>query len=204
MTLYEFLLALHVIAAIIWLGAGFVLALQVFAAERAGAHDRVVDHHADVDWLSTRLFIPASLATLLLGFLVVAEGSWSLDQLWIVIGLGGWLASFLIGILVFKPAAERIAALREEERGPNDPELAALVRRVNIFDRIELLVLFLVAADMVIKPTGDDTGVLLVGAALIAIVGAATVAALRREEPPAPLTETAGPPAVNAGRHSNS
>jgi uncharacterized membrane protein len=191
-TFYEFLLALHVIAVIIWLGAAFVIAVLVFGAERAGAQGRVVSYHADVDWLSTRLFIPASLATLLLGFLIVAEGSWSLDTLWIAIGVGGWVATFLTGILFFKPAAERIAALKEE-RGPNDPEVAQLIHRVNIVDRIDLLVLFLVVADMVIKPTGEDTVVLIVGAALIAIVGAATAAALRRQTAPAPLAETPGP-----------
>lgn len=189
MTLYELLVVLHVFAVIIWLGAAFVLAVLVFGAERAGDKEKEAGYHADVDWLSTRLFIPASLSVLVLGFLLVAEGSWSLDQLWIAIGLAGWLATFLIGILFFKPAAERIAALKEEH-GPDHPEVVHLIRRVNVIDRVDLLVLFLVVADMAIKPTGDDTGVLIGGAVLITIAVVGAAASLRRQPDRAAIAAT--------------
>jgi uncharacterized membrane protein len=189
MTFYEVLLVLHVFAAIIWLGAAFVLAVLVYGAERAGDKGREAGYHADVDWLSTRLFIPASLSVLVIGILLMIDGSWSLDTLWIAIGLGGWIATFLIGILFFKPEAEKIAALMEEH-GPGHPEVAERIRRVNIVDRLDLLVLFLIVADMVVKPTGDDTGVLIGAAAIIAVVGLATASALRRQ-PTTVAAETA-------------
>lgn len=47
--------------------------------------------------------------------------------------------------------------------------------------RVELAVLFVVVADMTIKPTGDDVGILLVGLAFIVGVAALAVAGLRRD-----------------------
>ena len=169
MTLYEFLLFLHVVAAIIWLGAGFVLAVLMFGAQLAGDREKEAGHHSDVDWLAERLFIPASMATLVFGLLLIAEGPWSFDQLWITLGLVGWLASFGIGILYFKPEAERIDKLAAEH-GPDHPELRRRISRVNAVDRFELTILFLVVADMTLKPTGDDVGVLIAGVAILAAV----------------------------------
>ena len=181
MTRYELLLALHIAATIIWLGAGFVLGLLILGAERAGDRAKEASYHQDVGWLSTRLFIPASLSTFVFGLLLVADGSWSLDQLWIAIGLAGWLASFLMGFFFFKPEAERIGALAQEH-GPGHPEVGRRVHRLNVIDRFQLVILFLVVADMVIKPTGDDGAVLIAGALILVAVGALAIASARRTD----------------------
>ena len=175
MTRYELLTFLHVTAAIIWLGAGFVIGLLVFGAARAGEREREAGYHRDVGWLAPRLFIPASLSTFIFGLLLVIDGDWDLDTLWITIGMAGWLVSFLLGILYFKPEGERIAGL-VEEHGPGNVEADARLHRLNIVDRLQLAILFTVVADMVIQPTGDDTGVLIVGAVILvgALVAALT------------------------------
>ena len=183
MSLYELFLFLHVTAAIVWLGAGFVFSVLIFGAERAGDRAKEAGYHSDIDWLAERLFIPASLATLVFGLLLVAEGSWSFEQLWITLGLAGWLVSFLIGILYFKPEAERIDALTAEH-GPDYPELQRRLKRVTAVDRFELSILFLVVADMTLKPTGDDAGVL-VAMAVIAALAALPMARLARGPAPA-------------------
>ena len=38
------------------------------------------------------------------------EGPWAFDQLWVLLGLAGFAATFLTGLLVIKPESERIAA----------------------------------------------------------------------------------------------
>lgn len=182
MDLYELLLFLHVAAAIIWIGAGFVLALLVFGAERANDRLKEAGYMRDIDWLAPRLFIPASLATLLLGILVVIEGPWSFGDLWIVIGLGGWAASFLVGILYFKPEGERIAHLVESQ-GPGSREAGRRLQRLNVVDRIQLTLLFVVVANMVVKPTGDDVGALVALAAVFVLACLAGLAAVRRHAP---------------------
>lgn len=190
MTRYELLTFLHIAAAVIWLGAGFVIAVLVYGATKSGEHEREAGYHRDVGWLAPRLFIPASLATLLLGILLVIDGDWEMD-LWIIIALVGWLVSFLLGILYFKPEGERIGAL-VAEHGPANREATDRVYRVNLVERAQLTILFVVLADMVIKPTGDDTGVLIVGAGVVA--GAVAIAAgMIRSHTPTPP-----PPAAHA------
>ena len=167
MTRYELLTFLHLASVVIWLGAGFLIAVLVFGAERAGDRMREAGYHRDVGWLAPRLFIPASLSSLIFGVLLVIDGPWTFDYLWINIGLVGWLVSFLLGILYFKPEGERIGEIAERE-GPASPEIARRLHRLNIVDRLQLLILFSVVADMAIKPTGDDTGVLVAGVAILA------------------------------------
>jgi uncharacterized membrane protein len=181
-SLYDALLLLHIVAAIIWLGAGFVLTLLVLRAERAGDEESESRHHQDASALAPLLFIPASMATLVFGLLLVAEGSWSFEQLWVSLGLAGFLVSFGVGILYFKPEGERIDAL-VEEHGPEYGEVRSRIRRLNAVDRIEVTVLFLVVGDMVLKPTGDDIGILLAGAAILAGVAVLSFATAQRAAP---------------------
>ena len=179
MTRYEVLVFLHIAAAIVWVGAGFVLAVLLLGAERAGDRVRGTGHHRDAGWLTPRLFIPSSLATLVLGILVVLDGPWSFGDLWIVIGLAGWAASFVLGFFYFKPEGERIGAL-VEQHGAAHPEVARRLDRLNVVDRIQLTILFLVVADMVIKPTGDDVGALIAGAVILAAAAMLGAASVRR------------------------
>lgn len=179
MTFYELLLFLHVAAVVIWLGAGFLIAVLVFGAERAGDRQKEAGHHQDVAWLAPRLFVPASFSTLVLGILLVIDGEWQLDQLWIVIGLVGWAVAFVLGFFYFRPEGERIGAM-VAERGPADAEVDYRIRRLNAVDRVQLLILFVVLAAMILKPTGDDGGLLVVGAAVIAAATATAIAAVRR------------------------
>lgn len=192
MTRYELLLFLHVAAAVIWLGAGFLIAVLVFGAERAGNRQKEAGHHQDVAWLAPRLFVPASLATLIIGILLVVDGDWSLDQLWIVIGLVGWAIAFVLGFFYFRPEGERIGAM-VAERGPVDSEVDYRIRRLNVVDRLQLTILFVVLAAMVIQPTGDDTATLVAGAAIL--LGGTAIAALaeRRARTPGPAHRGAGP-----------
>ena len=179
MSLYEILTFLHIVAVIIWLGAGFVIGLLVLGAARSGDRVREGGYHRDVGWLAPRLFIPASLSTFILGVLLVIEGSWSFEQLWITIAVCGWLISFLLGFFYFKPEGERIGALIAEH-GPAHPEVDRRIHRLNVVDRVQLLILFLMVADMVLKPTGeDDAGVLVAGAVIIAAAVALALASIR-------------------------
>ena len=178
MTLYELLLMLHVFAAIIWLGAGFVFTVLLALARNANDAEREASYHADIDRLATILFIPSSLATFIFGLLTAIEGNWDFGQAWIVIGLAGWLASFLIGVLYFKPESERITALSEQGEAAMT-EVLSRSRRMTAVDHFELMVLFVVAAAMVLKPTGDDPGVLIALAAILGVVAFANLPALR-------------------------
>lgn len=182
MTLAELLLGLHVIASIIWLGAAFVLTLLALRVERMGDAAAKAALNAQNDWLAPRLFIPAATLTFVFGLLLVIEGSWDLGQLWIVLGVAGWLMTFVTGFFYFKPDGERINEL-VQAHGIGHPEVERRFDRMEAVGRVELTVLFLIVADMVIKPTGDDVGVLLAGAAILIGVAALVLSSAGRPQP---------------------
>ena len=177
MTLYELLLMLHVFSAIIWLGAGFVFTVLLVLARREGDAEREASYHADIDRLATLLFIPAAMATFIFGLSAAIEGNWDFGQAWILIGITGWLVSFLIGILYFKPESERISALAEQGEA-GIAEAMTRSKRMTAVDNFELTVLYVVAAAMVLKPTGDDPGILIAFAAVLGLVAFVNARAL--------------------------
>ena len=183
MSLEEVLLLLHIVAAIIWLGAGFLLFVVILRAELAGDMETEGRYHQEVSVLAPILFIPSSLATMIFGLLLVAEGAWSFEQLWVTLGLVGWLLSFGTGFLYFKPEGERIGAL-VAEHGPMYGEVQSRIRRLNAIDRIQVTLLFLVVADMVLKPTGDDVGMLLIMAGVLVAVAVLALGYARRRTAP--------------------
>ena len=165
MSFYELLLFGHIVAAIIWLGSGVLLDVLAFKAERA--HDdeglrRVASDSAD---LSLKLFLPSSLTVLVLGLLLVADGPWSFGDLWVVLGLAGYLATFLTGILVMKPGSEHVDEI--VTRDGMTTEARTAIRKLLAKGQVDSVVLYVVVAVMVLKPTGDDVGVLAVMAAVV-------------------------------------
>src|SRR5688572_13236346 len=122
MSLYELLLLIHIISAITWVGSAttyFALELQT---DLSGDLDREASQNEDAKWLSPRLFIPASMATLIFGVLAAIEGNWDFGSLWIIIGLTGFAVSFATGIGYFEPEIKKLAA-EIERSGPAGPEV---------------------------------------------------------------------------------
>jgi uncharacterized membrane protein len=194
MTLYEFLLFIHITATVVWVGAGLMSLVLAIGYDRDGDEPAIRRFLADQERLATRLFIPASLTVLIFGIaLVIESDAWSFEYLWIVLGLVGFAATFVTGLFMIKPASERIGAAMEREGGRLTPALRTDIRKLIVMARLDYVVLLLVIADMVIKPTGDD-GAVLIGMALIAVAGVAYILmALRALDAKAePASATAG------------
>jgi uncharacterized membrane protein len=175
MSRYELYLLIHILGAIVWVGAHASLQYLALRAERVGDDDalkRVLD---DGDALA-KIIIPASLAVVIAGVLMVLDGPWSFSMLWIDLGLAGFAATFLTGMLLLEPAGKRLSARVEAEGGFTAP-VAAQAKRLLAVARVDALVIVLVVAVMVAKPTGDDVAFLLALAAIL-LVGAVT--AVRR------------------------
>ena len=176
MSRYELLLFLHIASAITWLGAGLYVQFIASRAQRARDFDNLARIAREVGAASNAYFIPASLATLLFGILTTIDGPWSFGDLWILIGLAGWAATFATGTFFLGPSGKRIAELLQSDRAAAVNE----IRRVLLISRIDLVVLYTVVADMVLKPTTDDVGTLIVFAAVVAVGVAFVVMQLRR------------------------
>jgi uncharacterized membrane protein len=174
MSRYEFLLFAHVVSVIVWLGAGTTFTLiAIFGdrelMQRLGPLGRR---------LGPRVFAPASAGTLVFGILLVLDGSWTFDPLWIKLGFAGFATSFIVNVLVRAPIARRMG------KGTLDPRRGG--RMLGELARFELTVLYLTVADMLAKPTSADTWTLVVGGAILALVAlAAALGALRPAGSPA-------------------
>jgi uncharacterized membrane protein len=175
MSSYEFLFVLHIIVVIIWLGAGFTMDVLFLRAERTRNPAELGKTGELQEWLVPRVFIPSGLLTLVLGVLLAWDGPWSFGDLWILIGLAGWVASFGVGFLFLRPQGEKMKEI-VAQYGPTSVEAQRQGRRLGVVSRVQLLALFLVVVDMVLKPTSDDPWTLVVLAAIL--VAAAVVGAL--------------------------
>src|SRR3712207_9260960 len=95
---YEVYLFFHVASVIVWLGAGVGLTIQALRAERARDNAALKKLPDDAVPLSNYVFTPAALATPVFGLLMVLDGPWDFDQLWITLGLAGWVLTLVTGL----------------------------------------------------------------------------------------------------------
>ncbi len=149
-TTYEWLLAPHILAAVIWVGGAMIVQLFAWRAVSSGDPQRVATFAGDAEWIGMRIFLPASLLLVFFGFLLIGEGSWGYPA-WIVIAIAIWIASFLTGALFLGPESGRINKL-SEEHGADSEIVQARLRRIFLVSRIELVFLLLLVLDMVLKP----------------------------------------------------
>jgi uncharacterized membrane protein len=149
---YDWLLLGHILAAIAWVGGA--ISMQVVGARlvKAETAEAVAAYARAAEWLAPRLFMPASLAVLGFGIAMVSMNeAWSIRQLWIILGLAGIAISGIGGAMFFGPQSRRIAdAVRTE--GAESARAQALIRRIFVVGRFDVLLLLLIVADMVLKP----------------------------------------------------
>jgi uncharacterized membrane protein len=148
--MYDWLLFLHVVAAMVWLGGGIVIAALAARALRDPAPDAVAQFVTTLRVIGPRVLAPATVAVVGLGvWMVLYSTAWSFGQLWVQLGLGLFAVAFLIGAAYQSRAA--IKADRAAAAGEHDEARRQLGRWALGYGAIVLL---LVAAtwDMVFKP----------------------------------------------------
>jgi uncharacterized membrane protein len=148
---YLFWKALHVLAALIWVGGGLAITLLVLRTEQSGDANRLVDLGEHADWIGKYAFVPSSLLVLPTGIAMNINGDLDWGQFWIIFGLIAWGTSAAIGIGYITPRVSRLTAL-VSERGPTDPEAQLLLRNIALAARIDVAVLLMIIVDMTVKP----------------------------------------------------
>jgi uncharacterized membrane protein len=176
MTKYEIYLTFHVLMAIVWLGGGLAISILGWRISLTNDGRALAGFAKQTEWIGMRVFMPASLVLLVLGFLMIHEGPWSYSMLWIDIALVGFAVTFLTGLLYLGPQSGKIGKLIEAE-GPESAAVQAQIRRILFVSRLDLITLFAIAGDMLVKPTGEDGMILAVAALAIAGLAAAVTRA---------------------------
>jgi uncharacterized membrane protein len=148
---YEWLLFLHIAAAIVWLGGGMAIQVLAIRANRAVDPARMTTIAHEAEWFGTRIALPSSLTVLVVGIILTIDGPWDFGQTWIVLALIGFGLSFVTGAAFLGPESGRIGKLLAAE-GPESPAVRARIQRIFLVSRIELVLLYLIVLDMVLKP----------------------------------------------------
>ncbi len=96
-TTYEWLKAIHVLAAVIWVGGAATLQAMAFVVLRSKDPREMASFSRNAGFVGERLFTPASLVLVVFGAWAVHEGGWSYSQTWLWVGVLVFAASFVVG-----------------------------------------------------------------------------------------------------------
>lgn len=108
--IYNWIKTLHVLAAIVWVGGGIFIQIYVTRLKRANDQTRLMAFAKDVERFGTMVFLPASIAVLIFGIVMIWYApQWEITQLWVIIGLLGIANTIVVGACssVPRPAGSR-------------------------------------------------------------------------------------------------
>jgi uncharacterized membrane protein len=155
---YKALLAIHILCAIAWVGGGIMITLQAERARLAKNEPELLNVVEQADFFATRMFIPLALVLLGVGFGMVAVGNIGFNHPFVMIALGGWAVSFLIGAGFLGPQSGKVKKLAAAAAGGMEvdvpAEAMARINKIVLVARVDLVILALVVINMVVKPGG--------------------------------------------------
>jgi len=148
---YSAFKAIHVLAAVIWIGGGAFLTILGVAAERKKDPVELATIARRAATVGEKLFAPAGLVVVAMGIAMMVNTDWGWGRFWVVAGLVGYAITFVTGVGVLAPMAKKVTAL-VDDKGPADPETMAAIGKVLMIARVDIALLLLVVVDMVTKP----------------------------------------------------
>jgi uncharacterized membrane protein len=150
-TLYDWLMFLHVLAAMTWVGGLVILVALSGQVLRSGDRDAIARFSGSLRRVGPVVLAPSTVAVVSLGIgLVLDDNEWSFGQSWIVLALALFAAAFLFGAIFQSHAAIQV---QHAVDAGNDADAARLLRRWAWGTRLILLLLVVITWDMVVKPT---------------------------------------------------
>jgi uncharacterized membrane protein len=148
--LYDWLLLLHLLGAMVWLGGLAILTVLVTLALRSRDPQAISRFVQSLRVVGPATFVPSMAAVLGFGiWMVVHSDAWDFDQTWIQIAFGLFAAAFLVGAVFQSRSA--IGAQRALEAGEHG-EAARRLRTWAWGGLLILVLLVVVTWDMVFKP----------------------------------------------------
>lgn len=146
--MYELLVVIHILSAMVWVGGALVLMLgfrQLKRSEGQAAVDTTLDR---LEPAVNRIFLPAPFLVILTGLtLVGVSDAWSFSQVWVYLAIGLFVVVLIMGGGFGDRMERQMRQAREDGRSLPD-----------LFDRwlrlgfIEMGVIFVIIGLMVYKP----------------------------------------------------
>lgn len=137
----------HVVAAMVWVGGGFVLVLVERNAWRRGGEASLVRTMDDLEWLDNWVFTPAPLLAIGTGVaMVTMSEAWSFSQPWVYLAMGLILIEFVFGYRDLRRLKEA------REQGVDSLQFGQALRSYLRMAPMAIALLIGVVALMVFKP----------------------------------------------------
>ena len=152
MNLESWLHFFHVVAAIVWLGGGFMLVMVGLRVRSSANPQAIAEIARTIPFIGIRVMGPAWIVLLVTGiWMVLGSSAWSFTQLWVLLGLGLFAVAFLVGAIYMSQAGIRLDRAAKEG-AQSAADLPSLLQRWLLGYAVILAVLLVAVGDMVFKP----------------------------------------------------
>ena len=148
--MYQLLLYVHVICAVIWVGGALYAQLLAVRVSRSPDPSELPKLARHIEYIGARVFTPVAVLLFLAGSVMTWQ-AWSFGQAWIAISVALWVLSAVLGAVYLGPRVKRAAELFEAE-GPTSQAGRDLINRLFLVSRLELVGFAVIIALMTFKP----------------------------------------------------
>jgi uncharacterized membrane protein len=148
--MYQLLLYVHIISAVIWVGGAFAIQALAVLVSRSDDPVELPRLGRNLEIIGSRVFAPAAIVLFLAGAVMTIQ-NWSFGRTWIAVSVGLWILSAVAGAVYLGPRAKRVGALFEAE-GPSSVAARQLIARLFLVSRLELVSFAVIIGLMVFKP----------------------------------------------------
>ena len=148
--MYQLLLFIHIVCAVIWVGGAAYAQLLALRVSRSPDPSELPRLARNIDFIGSRVFGPAAVLLFVAGVGMTLQ-AWSFDQTWIAVSVVLWVLSVVTGAAYLAPRVKRAAELFEAE-GPTSPAGRELIDRLFLVSRVELVSFAVIIALMTFKP----------------------------------------------------
>jgi uncharacterized membrane protein len=149
-TMYEILVFLHVLSAVIWVGGAITGQLLAVQISRSDDPADLPKYARQIAVLGNRLFLPAALVIIVTGVVMTIQ-AYSFEQLWIAVAIVLWVLSAALGAVYVGPRIAQATKLFDAE-GPTSEAGRQKLNQVLLAARLELLSFLVIIGLMVFKP----------------------------------------------------
>ena len=151
MDMVAWLLFVHVLSAMVWLGGGLTLMVAGFRARSSARPEAVAEFAGTVPFVGLRVLMPSVVVLLVTGiWQVLASSAWSFSQLWVRLALGLFILAFLVGAVYLSRVGIGLARATADHRLAS--EGTALLNRWLVGYVVVLALLVVAVWDMIFKP----------------------------------------------------
>jgi uncharacterized membrane protein len=149
---YQIYLAIHVVAAVVWVGGDVTLTTLGIVFERRREGETLAALGRMGAWIGVRVYTPTLFVVIGFGVALMVEGNRDWGQAWVIFGLVGWAIAAVVGVGFVGPELGRIDEAAQAH-GPNSEEVARRVKRLFMIFRFDTVLLVLIVLNMAAKPT---------------------------------------------------